>query len=129
MTPGKRINLNPLLATSTIIAVLISLFLFWQNKKATELLLIRTFEDCQKSKNTKTKNDVCTTEDGREFKKEKPVTQEGNSTNNKIEFANEFYSLEYTKNATVQDRVRGCLPFYLHKIRLKFYHITGLSPI
>ncbi len=65
--------------------------------------MIRTFEDCQKSKNTKTENDVCTTEDGREFKKEKPVAQEENTTDNKIDFANEFFSLKYPKKAKLEE--------------------------
>ncbi len=103
MTLDKKINLNPILAISTIIAVLISLFLFWQNKKATELLLIRTFEDCQNSKNAKTEDDICITADGREFKKENPAMQEEIISDDKIDFANEFFSLKYPKNARLEE--------------------------
>lgn len=103
MKPEKKINLNPILAVSTIISVLISIFLIWQNKKATKLLLIRNFEDCQKSKNAKLENDICTTEDGREFKKEKEVEKEENTAKNKTEFANEFVSLKYPKNSELEE--------------------------
>ncbi len=103
MTSDKKINLNPILAASAMVSVLISLFLFWQNKKATELLLIKTFEDCQKSQNTKIENDVCITEDGREFKKEKAVVQNKEEINDKTEFANQFFSLKYSTKSKLEE--------------------------
>ncbi len=103
MISDKKINLNLLLAISTIVSVAISFFLFWQNKKAAELLSIRTFEDCQKSKNAKLENHICTTQDGREFKKEKEVEKEENAISNTIEFTNEFFSLKYSKDSKLEE--------------------------
>lgn len=109
----KKINLNPILALFTIISVLISAFLLQQNNKAKELLTIRTFEDCQRSRSAKTKNDVCTTEDGREFKNEKAVALPKEKITNLLKFSNQLLSVNYPQEAKLkEDKENGSVVIY-----------------
>ena len=109
----KKINLNPMLALFTIVSVLISAFLLQQNNKAKELLSIKTFEDCQKSKSARIENDICTTEDGREFKKEKEATPPKEKSNNLLKFSNQIFSVNYPQEAKLkEDKEGGAVVIY-----------------
>lgn len=108
----KKINLNPILALFTIISVLISAFLLQQNNKARELLAIKTFEDCQKSKSAKTENNTCITEDGREFKNEKPTTAPKEESTNSLRFSNQLFSVTYPQEAKLKEEKDNAATIY-----------------
>lgn len=67
---SPKINVNPILATSSIIAVLISAFFIWQNSQLKKLLSINSFDDCAKANGSQIQTielKKCITKNGQEF--------------------------------------------------------------
>jgi hypothetical protein len=103
----NKIGINPILAFTTIISVLISFFFIWQNNKAKSLLAIKTYEDCKQAKDSKIEENKCTTVDGREFETHSAPKEEKKEF---LEFSNELLSFKYPSEANLnEDKESGII--------------------